>query len=147
MSTSPEKLFQMFTEVGIIHQLASAAVRQNLPAPLSEAQFQVLVHLSRMPNANGPTQLTTAFQVTKGTMTHTLKLLQKNGFVRIHDNQQDGRKKSVHMTSDGEKILIKTIIGLRPDLELLAGKISDTDLDTLLSVLPIVRAIMDTARD
>ncbi|HFB55283.1 MAG TPA: MarR family transcriptional regulator [Hellea balneolensis] len=147
MSTTPEKLFRMFTEVGIIHQLASAAMRQNLPKPLSEAQFQVLVHLSRVPNVNSPTGMTTAFQVTKGTMTHTLKLLQKNGFVRIRHNSQDGRKKSVHMTSEGEKILIKTITELRPNFEMLADKMSHDDLDTLLDILPTVRAIMDKARD
>jgi DNA-binding MarR family transcriptional regulator len=50
-------------------------VQQNLPAGLTVSQFSVLNWFIRVDNVATPGRLSTAFQVTKGAMTNTLKKL------------------------------------------------------------------------
>ncbi|PHS41589.1 MAG: MarR family transcriptional regulator [Robiginitomaculum sp.] len=140
-------MYQVLTEIGIIHQLASTALRKALPKPLTLAQFYVLTHLSRVPDVNTPTRITKAFQVTKGAMTHTLGLLQKNGFVSVNADRNDGRAKHVYITDAGRNILAEALKNSTPHFLALNEKFDDDEIQAMTDSLTKIRKFLDKARD
>ena len=78
-----ETLFSYFNELNIISQLSNGIFEQNLPAGLTVSQFSVLNWFIRVDNVATPGRLSTAFQVTKGAMTNTLKKLHEKKLISI----------------------------------------------------------------
>ncbi|MEM9333005.1 MAG: MarR family transcriptional regulator [Pseudomonadota bacterium] len=96
-----EAYFRFFNEVGIINQLASNRAERAMPHGLTMSQFSVLNHFMRGLPPKSPLELASAFQVTKGAMTNTLKQLQNKGFVEIVPHEKDGRSKIVSISETG----------------------------------------------
>jgi len=140
-------MYQALTEISIIHQLASTALRKALPKPLTLAQFYVLTHLARVPDVNTPTRITKAFQVTKGAMTHTLGLLERNGFVSIVDDINDGRAKHVYVTDGGRDILDMALKNTEPHFAGLNAQFNQGEIQAMSETLTKIRIFLDNARD
>lgn len=98
-----EVLFRYFVEIGIIHQLVSAAFQRVLPYGLTGAQFTVLNHSVRTGDNKTPAQLAEVLQVTRGTLTSTLSRLESKKFIRLVPDSVDGRSKRVLLTAEGRK--------------------------------------------
>jgi len=140
-------LFSLFTEIGIIQQLSSNAVRPLLPKGMSMAQYGILNHFARRGGTETPAQLASAFQVTKGAMTHTLQRLEAQHFVKIKPDPADARRKLVSVTSKGLTAHAKTGRALVPYFTEIAAKL---DVPALLAALPALQALrahLDDARD
>jgi DNA-binding MarR family transcriptional regulator len=101
---SEATLFTYFNEISIIARLTIAQFERILPDCLNNSQFSVLNWFSRVDSQASPSRLATAFQVTPGAMTNTLKKLKSKGLVKIEPDELSGRKKKVSMTSKGEKL-------------------------------------------
>lgn len=143
-----EKLgFQFFNEVGIIHQLATSLFNRRLPEGLHVAHFSVLNHLIRLGDGKTPLALASAFQVTKGTMTHTLSTLHDRGFIALSPHATDGRSKLVHLTEAGREFHHGALESLAPVFETLSGQLDFAALGDVLPVLQNVRQTLDQNRD
>ena len=101
---SEATLFTYFNEISIIAQLSNAQFERILPDGLNNSQFSVLNWFCRVDSQASPGRLATAFQVTPGAMTNTLKKLESKSLVKIEPDELCGRKKKVSMTSKGEKL-------------------------------------------
>ena len=101
---SEATLFTYFNEIGIIAQLSNAQFERILPDGLNNSQFYVLNWFCRVDSQASPGRLATAFQVTPGAMTNTLKKLESKGLVKIEPDELSGRKKKVSISSRGEKL-------------------------------------------
>ena len=101
---SEATLFTYFNEISIIARLTIAQFERILPDCLNNSQFSVLNWFSRVDSQASPSRLATAFQVTPGAMTNTLKKLESKSLVKIEPDELCGRKKKVSMTSKGEKL-------------------------------------------
>lgn len=140
-------VFRFFNEVGIINQLGSALFNKRLPDGLHVSHFSVLNHLVRLGDGKTPLALASAFQVTKGTMTHTLSALSKRNLVRIEPNASDGRSKLVFLTAAGGAFHQQAIESLDPAFAMIEKRI---DMDRIVAMLPVlqdVREILDANRD
>ncbi len=140
-------MHQTLTEIGIIHQLASTALRKALPKPLTLAQFYVLTHLSRVPEVNTPGRITKAFQLTKGAMTHTLGLLKGHGFVTIETDDKDGRSKHVYITGAGREIMALALKNMAPYFTALNAQFDAGEIQSATKTLAKIRIFRDKARD
>lgn len=148
MSNKGPPVFQLFTEIAIINQLAQAGFASVLPKGMTIAQFTVLNHFIRLGHdQQSPAQLASAFQITRPTMTSTLARMEKAGLVAIRPDPEDGRAKLVSVTAAGEKMRELC-------LQRLAGPLADADAvlsrETLAQLLPLlqdVRAKLDRLRD
>ena len=139
--------FQFFNEVGIIQQLSTALFNKRLPDGLHVSHFSILNHMMRLGDGKTPLSLAEAFQVTKGTMTHTLAGLTKRGLIRLEPNTADGRSKLVFLTDEGRAFHKVAIESLGPMFAMVETQI---DFDKLIEVLPLlreVREILDNNRD
>ncbi len=147
MEDKQRQVFQFFNEVGIINQLSTALFNRVLPDGIHASHFSVLNHFVRLGDGKTPLQLAEAFQVTKGTMTHTLATLSKRGFVRLAPHETDGRSKVVFITQEGRAFQRHAMESLLPVMQELGGKL---DIDTMISMLPRlagVRQVLDENRD
>ncbi len=139
--------FRFFNEIGIINQLATAAFNKRLPDGVHVSHFGVINHMVRLGDGKTPRSLASAFQVTKGTMTHTLSGLSERGFITIEPNEADRRSKLIYLTERGREFHGAAIRNVGPLLDVLGTAI---DLDKLIDVLPLlqeVREVMDANRD
>lgn len=139
--------FQFFNEIGIIQQLATTAFNRQLPDGLHVSHFSILNHLIRLGDGRTPQSLSDAFQVTKGTMTHTLGALSKRSFIRLEPHPSDGRSKVVFLTDQGRDFHAGAIDSLAPLMELMEHKFNLDDLAEMLPKLQEIRAVLDQHRD
>ncbi len=147
MKEQQQPLFQFFTEVGIIQQLATTMLNRRLPDGLHVSHFSVLNHMIRLGDGKTPLALANAFQVTKGTMTHTISTLEQRGFVSVAPNAADGRSKLVFLTEAGREFHHAAIESLSPMLDALAREMDVGKLIEALPILEEVRQILDEKRD
>ena len=140
--------FEVFNEIGIIDQLASAMLASVLPAGMTQAQFTVLNHFVRLSVVEkSPADLANAFQLTRPTMTSTLSRMERAGLVTIRPDPADGRAKLVSLTSEGRAMREGCISALSPLLPLINSVVSNTELSELLPALRKIRVKLDALRD
>ena len=94
-------VFGFFNEIGIIGQLSPALLAKTLPDGVHPSHFSIINHLARMGDGKTPIRIAGAMQVTKNTMTHSLRVLEERGFVRVGPNPEDARGKLVYLTDAG----------------------------------------------
>lgn len=147
MDDQQKLVFQFFTEVGIIHQLSVAMFNKRLPDGLHVSHFSVLNHLVRLGDGKMPQTLARAFQLSKGTMTHTLAELSKRGFIQLVPNEKDGRSKLVFVTDSGRVFRKKAMENLGPLMSQLETKLDFEKIAKMQSELAAIRAVLDDNRD
>ncbi len=138
--------FRLFTEIGIIEQLARNQLERGLPDGLKVSQFGVMNHLVRLGGEWSPARLARAFQVTKGAMTNTLQRLEKRGLVRVLADPRDGRGKLVGITEAGRDMRVRCVESVSPMIAALSTELPDKDFALVLPVLEKVRKYLDSHR-
>ena len=138
--------FQVLNEIGIIEQLATTELTRVLPHGLTPAQFTVLNHCVRLGDNKTPAELAAAFQITRGTLTTTLKRLEEKGFISLIPDATDGRSKRVLLTETGRSAREESIAATYPLLAQLADELPEGLSDTLLPGLQALRQHLDEHR-
>ncbi|MFZ3034953.1 MAG: MarR family transcriptional regulator [Parvibaculum sp.] len=139
--------FDVFNEIGIIEQLSRNAFERVLPEGLSLAGFSVLNHFVRLElKSSTPTELASAFQVTKGAMTNTLHRLELSGLVSVTRNPQDGRGKIIRITPKGIKARTQSIEAIIPTLATTGAAIPGKEATSALPFLKKLRIFLDENR-
>jgi DNA-binding MarR family transcriptional regulator len=99
--------FAFFREIGILSQLSSAMLAAVLPDGIHPSHFGVVSHLNAKGRPQTPVQIASAMQVTKNTMTHTLRVLSSHGLIDVEPNPEDARGKLVRLTPAGQDFLTR----------------------------------------
>ncbi|HEV2899916.1 MAG TPA: MarR family winged helix-turn-helix transcriptional regulator [Pseudaminobacter sp.] len=141
------QIFGFFNEIGIVSQLSSALFMRLIPGGLHLSHFIVLNHLVRVGDCRTPMQIAAALQVTKATMTHTLGVLGRHGFVEVGPNPNDGRSKLVRLTPAGRSFRDEAIASLAPAFGFVAEALTPAEIQAALPVLEKVRKLLDAERD
>ncbi|MEM7076451.1 MAG: MarR family winged helix-turn-helix transcriptional regulator [Pseudomonadota bacterium] len=139
--------FAVFNEIGIIAQLARAAMEDQLPDGMILPHFSVLNHLIRVRDGQTPLVLARAFQVPKTSMTHTLAGLGRRGLIEMRANPSDARSKCVWITVAGRRLRNQAIADLVEAFEPVATRFTKERAEAMLPELRALRKIMDAARD
>jgi DNA-binding MarR family transcriptional regulator len=146
LSPSEQRLWQLFTEVGILDQLGRTVAESALVSGLSLAQFALLNHLVRLGGDWSPVRLARAFQVTKQTMTSTLARLERQGYVRVRPDPDDGRAKLVSLTPEGAAVHSVCLARVGPAMAVAVDAIPEGLVEMLLPKLVTLREALDKAR-
>jgi DNA-binding MarR family transcriptional regulator len=141
-----ELLFTYFNELGIISQLSSSMFERNLPKGLTISQFSVLNWFVRVDDQATPGRLSTAFQVTKGAMTNTLKKLQAKHFISVEPDASSGRRKIVRLTPEGRKMRDLAVATAYPLMEEFAGMFDLAEIKSQLDAIQKIRMYLDEYR-
>ena len=143
---SSELTFKFFNEIGIINQLATNAFESCLPDGLTISQFSVLNWFTRVDSEATPGRLATAFMVTKGAMTNTLKRLEEKGFIQVRPDKTSGRRKLVTMTPAGKAARAAAILAVEPLLKEVLKQFKSAELSASMPFLEQVRTFLDERR-
>lgn len=138
--------FTLFTEVGIIGQLSRALFEARLPEGLLTVHFSIVNHLVRLGDGKTPLDIARAFQVPKTSMTHSLTVLERHGFIQLKPNPKDGRSKLVLLTDKGRTFRESAIAALGPDIAKMAQEIPEEDVTAILPALQMIREYLDANR-
>jgi len=111
-NTTAAEVFGFFTEIGIISQLSNAMLAKSLPDGVHPSHFSILNHLVRTGDGKPPVRIASAMQVTKNTMTHSLKVLQDRGYITVAPDPEDGRGKLVYLTDAGRGFRDQAIVNV-----------------------------------
>ena len=139
--------FELFTEIGIIEQLARTMFEARLPDGFLASHFAVLNHLIRVEDGQTPLKLAEAFQVPKTTMTHTLSILERHKLIALRPNPKDGRSKCAWLTAKGRKFRDDAINKLTSEMDTLAAEFPPDFVAALTPKLTQLREFMDAQRD
>ena len=141
-----DAVFTYFNEIGIIAQLSGALLQSVLPDGVHQSHFAIVNHLSRMGDGREPARIAAAMQVTKATMTHSLKVLEGHGFIAIEPNPKDARGKLVFLTDKGrafrDEAMRRVVEKFTP---LVTGDIAET-MARALPDLVVMRKHLDDNR-
>lgn len=137
----------VYSEIGIIAQLAAALLERRLPQGMVTAQFAVLNHLSNRPGGSTPLRLARAFQVPKTSMTHSLTMLRRAGLVETVPNPDDGRSKIVRITPAGSQFCAATLAAIAPEVAARSAPLDPGTMDRLLPLLRHLRITLHRARE
>lgn len=141
------QVFTFFNEVAIIDQLGTTLLGKVLPDGVHPSHFAIVVHLARAGNGKTPGALASAMQVTKATMSHSLKVLERRGFIEIKVNELDARSKNVYLTDAGRAFQAEAIgAAARTFSQFLRA----THIDTISELLPGlvgIRKLLDENRN
>ena len=139
-------LFQVMNEIGIIQQLVTTEFNRRLPENLHVSHFSVINHLVRLGDGRTPHQLSSAFQITRATMTNTLTKLSGRGFIEIRSNPEDGRSKLVYLTDEGRAFRDRAVEAVDPYLDLMDREFGIERMQAMLPTLQELRAFLDDNR-
>ena len=105
----PGDVHRYFTEVNIIAQLSTTLVGKILPDGVHPSHFAIVIHLVRMGDGQTPMRIAGAMQVSKATMSHSLAVLEKRGFIETRPCEVDARSKQVFLTEAGHAFHLEAI--------------------------------------
>ncbi|MGB5865798.1 MAG: MarR family transcriptional regulator [Sulfitobacter sp.] len=143
---STEEVFGFFTEIGIIHQLSIAILAKSLPDGVHPSHFGILKHLSRVGDGKSPMHIALAMQVTRNTMTHSLKTLQDRDYISVEPDPKDGRGKLVYLTTKGSIFLQEALALVDGRVKHLIGAEQIAIMRRIHSDLEQLRQHLDTNR-
>jgi DNA-binding MarR family transcriptional regulator len=148
IETKPDDpVFRVFNEVGIIAQLGSTLFERVMPTGMTIAQFTVLNHFVRLGGVKRPSELASAFQVSRGTMTSTLSRLEAKGLVSSTADGTDGRGRLVSITDAGTVMRETCLAALQPVIVKLTAALGIDVFEAALPSLITMRRELDNMRD
>lgn len=140
------RVLRLLNEIAVIDQFARTRLQRVLPHDLSLSQFAVLNHFARLGGAWTPVSLASAFQVTKGAISNTLRKLETKGFIAVSPDPNDGRAKHVTLTAAGRAARADAVAAAGPPFADLADVLDQTDFEAALPLLVALRRRLDPLR-
>nr|WP_247711905.1 MarR family transcriptional regulator [Qipengyuania qiaonensis] len=117
-----------------------------MPEGLHVSHFAILNHLARIGDGQTPLQIAGAMQVAKGTMTHSLGVLERRGLVVLEPHPDDRRSKRVMLTDAGRAFRIAAVDILAQAMGGFSSEIDEADLGLLVPKLAELRKVLDANR-
>jgi len=133
-----KEVFDFFTEIGIINQLSTNLLSYCLPDGVHPSHFAIINHLYRVGDGQPPLKLASAMQVTKTTMSHSLKVLEDKALITLNQNPDDARSKQVFLTKKGRRFQEKAIQEVAGTF---AELLSEEHVNAMRKAMPELRQI------
>ncbi len=130
----------LFSEIFMAGQLSRNALSKALPKGMEISHFSVLNHLARVAEPRSPAQLAKAFNLTRGAMTNTLTKLEWAGYVHIHPDWDDARRKIVTISPAGRAARDAALQMIAP---IIANVVESIGTDRVRTALPILRELRE----
>lgn len=127
--------------------MSTARLAEVLPDGVHPSHFAIINHLHNRGDARSPVDIARAMQVTKTTMTHSLKVLEGRGYISIVPNPEDARGKHVTLTEDGRAFRTRAIAEVSAMMADILGPQQLSQIAACLPHLRTLRAHLDASRD
>jgi len=128
----------LFSEIGIIDQLARTKLTKALPEGMELSHFAVLNHFAHLGGEKTPAQLARMLHVTKAAMTNTMTRLSDAGYIHIRPDWDDARKKYLSISPAGQAARDQAVQAIEP---IFITIIETVGADRIRQILPIFREL------
>ncbi len=128
----------LFSEIGVIDQLARTKLSRALPEGMELSHFAVLNHFSHTGGERSPAQLARMLHVTKAAMTNTTRRLQEAGYIHIRPDWDDARKKWLSISPAGQAARDQAVQAIEP---IFTEVVQSLGADRLRQILPVFREL------
>ncbi len=143
----PGDVLTFFSEVSAIDHICTTLVGRILPEGVHPSHFVIINYMVRLGDGKTPLALANAMQVTKATMSYSLKVLESRGFVETRPCARDARSKQVFLTGAGRAFHNEAIeVAARTFNNFLQDEDRQTMTDTL-PALHRVRRLLEQNRE
>lgn len=139
--------FDFFEEIGKIDQLCTALIGKMLPDGVHPSHFAIVLYLVRSGDGVTPLGLAQVTNVSKATISHSLKVLERRGFIETRQSPHDARSKQVYLTDAGRSLCEQAVyVAARTFNKFL----HDDDRQMMSDALPgliAIRALLEKNRE
>lgn len=145
--TTRTEAYLFFNEVNIIDLLCKTLVGKILPDGVHPSHFAIILHLVRLGDGKTPLSLAGAMEVSKATMSHSLKVLEKRGFIQVRPREDDARSKLVFLTEAGREFHSQAIAA---SARTFGSFLSEEHRQMMVEALPAlvaIRKLLDENRE
>lgn len=139
--------YAFFNEVNTIDLLCKTLISKILPDGVHPSHFAIILHLVRLGDEKTPQALAGAMEVSKATMSHSLKVLEKRGFIEIRPCDQDARSKLVYLTDRGRHFHSQAIAA---SVRTFGSFLKDEHREAMVGAMPAlvtIRRLLDENRE
>jgi DNA-binding MarR family transcriptional regulator len=130
-------------ELAVVQRLSQTRFNRAL-RPLGLSMTQVSV-LARLTGPDGATvgELAQGMEINQPGISKIVAGLTTQGAVRVASVQDDARRRLVHLTPTGRRLLDQARTALHPEASVIFGELDDAQLETLHALLVQVRERLD----
>ena len=132
----------LFSEIGVIDQLARTRLSRALPDSMELSHFAVLDHFAHSGGEKTPAQLARMLHVTKAAMTNTMTRLSAAGYIHIRPDWDDARKKWLSISPAGLAAREEAVKAIEPFFEEIIEAIGADKIQHLLPIFRDLRAAL-----
>ena len=133
----------LFSEIGIIDQLARTKLTKALPEGMELSHFAVLNHFAHLGGEKTPAQLARMLHVTKGAMTNTMNRLSDKGYIHIRPDWDDARKKWITIGPAGQAARDQAVQAIEP---IFTDIVEAVGAERIRHMLPIFRELREALK-
>ncbi len=133
----------LFSEIGIIDQLARTKLSRALPEGMELSHFAVLNHFAHLGGEKTPAQLARMLHVTKAAMTNTMTRLSDAGYIHIRPDWDDARKKWLSISPAGQAARDQAVQGIEP---IFTDIVEAVGAERIRQLLPIFRELREALK-
>jgi DNA-binding MarR family transcriptional regulator len=132
----------VFSEIGIIEHLIRLSIAEHLPAGMTYAHFELLMHLTRNGDGQTPAELAQGVMMSKGAITNILQKMEALGLVAVLADVSDRRKKRVRMTRAGAERYMQVLKDMKWKMEALREGFTEAEFRAALPFLRNLRGFL-----
>ncbi|MBB6670436.1 MarR family winged helix-turn-helix transcriptional regulator [Cohnella nanjingensis] len=110
---------------------------------LNGARIRMLVEIAKAGGVILPSDLAARIGVTKPNVSVLLAPLEEAGYIQSSSHPEDGRKRRIALTAEGERLLFEALPGNRAVVSERMGRLSEPEMRQLLALFAKLREEAD----
>ncbi|WP_068615338.1 MarR family winged helix-turn-helix transcriptional regulator [Paenibacillus tuaregi] len=135
VSQQPLEVEAFFAMVDTTAELVSISEKYWSSQGINGARIRILVEIAKAGGSILPSDLAARIGVTKANISVLLGPLEQKGYIRSISVPDDGRKRKILLSKDGEKLLLDVLPGNRAAITKRMESLDANELQLLLSLL------------
>jgi len=139
VSRQPLEVEAFFAIVETTAELVGVSEKYWSSLGLNGARIRILVEIAKAGGSILPSVLAVKIGVTKANISVLLVPLEQQGFIRSAADPQDGRKRRILLTENGENLLLDVLPGNRTIVSERMNGLNEDELKLLMSLLRRLR--------
>ncbi|RKN86336.1 MarR family winged helix-turn-helix transcriptional regulator [Paenibacillus ginsengarvi] len=135
VSRQPLEVEAFFCMVETTAELVGVSERYWSSQGINGARIRILVEIAKAGGTILPSALAARIGVTKPNISVLLVPLEQQGYIRGVSDPEDGRKRRILLTEDGENLLLEVLPGNRAVIKKRMENLNADEIQLLLSLL------------
>lgn len=135
VSQQPLEVEAFFRMVDTTAELVGVSERYWSSQGINGARIRILVEIAKAGGTILPSALASRIGVTKPNISVLLVPLEQQGYIRGVSDPEDGRKRRILLTEDGENLLLEVLPGNRAVIKKRMKNLNADEIHLLLSLL------------